>query len=96
MACGALLGLDSAENAPGQHEERGDELKYAVHDYPNQPEGQQHEPDERIQDQGQQRRRPAHDKQDAKEKQLDHDVRNPFLSGYAANARKVPRRWTAV
>jgi hypothetical protein len=60
--------LDGAKDARGQQKEGSDEVKYAVHNDADQPERKQYEPDDRIENEREQRGGPADNEQDAEEK----------------------------
>jgi hypothetical protein len=79
--------LDGAKDAGGQQENRGDELKDAVHHKSDETERKQDKPDERIEDKGRNRDRPADNKQDAEEQKLDHIY---LLRRYAVRCGQVP------
>jgi hypothetical protein len=66
--------LDGAERSCRQKEESGDECEGAFDHDTHQSEGQQAEPDERIKNKRKERKRPADNKKDAEEEELEHDV----------------------
>ncbi len=74
--------LQLAEHSPGQREESANQLEDAADRDAQQPERQQNEPDQRIKNHRKQRQRPAQNKQDAKQQQLQHAS---FLFPAAAN-----------
>ena len=78
--------LDAAKDTRGEQEEGCDELEDAVHDDADKPEWKQQEPDKWIENEHEQRGRPADNEQDAEENQLDHrlppqKIRQPGLCG---------------
>jgi len=62
--------LDAAESPGGEGEERADELEYAADHYADQAEGEQDQPDERVEDYRDNGGRPADDEKDQEEKQF--------------------------
>ena len=66
--------LDGAECSCRKEEDGGDECEDAFNDDTHQAEGQQAQPDERIEDEGKKREWPADDEEEAKEKEFEHDV----------------------
>lgn len=66
--------LDSAEGSCGEEKDGGDECEGALDNDAHQTEGQQAQPDERIEDEGKERERPADNEEEAKEKEFEHDV----------------------
>lgn len=74
MRAGICRKLDGAESSCRKKEESGDEREGAVDDNAHQAKGQQAEPDERIKDEGKERKRPADNKQEAEEEELEHEV----------------------
>lgn len=83
--------LDGAEGAHGQHEDGGDEGKDSGDGKTDDAEGQQDEPDERIEDERGEGKRPAdHDKY-AEEKKVEHDVVSLVRRGwYVGRLGRVP------
>ena len=71
------LRLDGAEHAAGKVEERGDEFEGAADYDAYEAEGQQNQPDERIQQERDQGDGPADDQEETEEQEFEH--RN-FLS----------------
>src|SRR5581483_716363 len=68
----SALCLDGAEHTRGEREQRRDQLKGTVHHNAEQPEGKQHQPDERIQQERDDCGRPADEEKNAEEEQFDH------------------------
>jgi len=88
--------LDGAEGLCRKKEDGGDERESAFDRDTQQTEGQQAEPDERIEDEGKERKRPADDKEDAEEEEFEHDVSglgDDCIEVYAGRWVKVPGRW---
>lgn len=69
--------LDGFEHAAGKVEERGDELKCAADYDPYEAEGQQDQPDERIEQERDEGDGPADDQEETEEQEFQHRV---FLS----------------
>lgn len=74
----ALLGmtarscLHGAEDADGEHEECGDEREDSRDGDTDKAEGQRKDPDDRVEQQCDERQRPAEHEKYAEEQQLDH------------------------
>lgn len=66
--------LDGAESPCRKKEDGGDECEGSFDDNTQQAEGQQAQPDERIEDEGKERKRPADNEEEAKEEEFEHDV----------------------
>jgi len=85
--------LDGTQDACRKGEDRSDQLKDAAHDDPDKAEGQQDEPDERIEHECEKGHRPADDEQDEEEKQF-HGVA-PYAELYGSNEHFVHYRFTS-
>ena len=77
---------------PGRREERGDEFERAADYDADEAEGQQDEPDERVEDQGYEGQGPAKESEEAEEKEVEHRV---FVSpeDRTLDGRKSSRWW---
>ena len=62
--------LDGAEDAGGEGEDRGDELEYAAYYDAYQTEGEEHQPDEGVEDDREEGRGPADYQEDQEEEKL--------------------------
>lgn len=71
-------GLNGAEDAGWEGEDRADELEDSADHEADEAEGEQDEPDKRVEDQREQSRGPADDEQDQEEEKL-HGVVASFL-----------------
>jgi hypothetical protein len=67
-----LYRLDGAEQAAGKVEERGDEFEYAADCEADEAEGKQDQPDQRIEQEREQRQGPADDEKNAEQQELEH------------------------
>jgi len=66
--------LDGAEGLCRKKEDGGDEREGAFDGDTQQAEGQQAQPDERVEDESKERERPADNQEEAKEEEFEHDV----------------------
>ena len=78
-AAPAREGLDGAEHAAGKGEERGDELEDAADYDTDEAEGQEDQPDQRIEDKGCDGQGPAKEGEKTEEDEVEHRI--PFLEG---------------
>lgn len=65
--------LDGAESSCREKKESGDEREGSFDHDAQQAEGQQAKPDDRIKNEGDERKRPADDEEEAEEEEFDHD-----------------------
>jgi hypothetical protein len=71
------IGLERAEQPPGQGDESGYELENAADGDADDAEWKQKQPDERVEDQRKESERPAEDQEKTPKKELDHGAQPP-------------------
>lgn len=71
-------------------EKRPNQMQNAIDRDPDNPQGEQEKPDERIRDQREYRDRPADHQQQAPKKKREHDWGAPFMEQYDEAGEMVP------
>src|SRR6266851_5372570 len=62
----------AAQESSREQDQRAEEFKGALHGNPNDSKGKQQKPDERVEHQGEQGKRPTENQENAPEQELDH------------------------